>query len=97
MPPASPRKPPRRRPRRRTADMAAPDMSGGPAGRRLPATADRPWPAWVLAAVAATVGGAAVLGGVQMIRDGFGMPREWLWLWQRTEGRRSDHTRDVRP
>ena len=58
--------------------MAAPGVSRGPASRRLPASADRPWPAWVLAAVAVIVGGAAVLGGVQMIRNGYVMPREWL-------------------
>jgi hypothetical protein len=68
--------------------MAAPEMSRGPAGRRLPATAGRPWPAWVLAAVAVIVGGAAVLG---LAETGL------AWLWQRTESRRSDHNRDLRP
>jgi len=83
-------------------------MSGGPAGRRLPVTAGRPWPAWVLAAVAVLVGGAAVLGGVQMIRNGYfflqpviavlGLAETGLaWLWQRAGDRRSGHNRDLRP
>ncbi|HEV8222291.1 MAG TPA: hypothetical protein VGQ05_18630 [Streptosporangiaceae bacterium] len=45
---------------------------------RLPAAPDRSWPAWALAAVAVLTGSLAVLGGVQMIRDGFGMPPSWL-------------------
>jgi len=53
-------------------------LSVGPAGPRLPAAPDRRWPAWVLAAVAVLTGSLAVLGGVQMIRDGFGMPPRWL-------------------
>ena len=50
----------------------------GPAGPALPAAPARRWPAWVLAAVAVLTGSLAVLGGVQMIRDGFGMPPSWL-------------------
>ncbi len=53
-------------------------LSAGPAGPALPAAPDRRWPAWVLAAVAVLTGSLAVLGGVQMIRDGFGMPPSWL-------------------
>jgi hypothetical protein len=52
-------------------------MSRDQAGR-LPGTAARPWPAWALAAVAVLTGGFAVLGGVRLIRDGFGIPAGWL-------------------
>jgi hypothetical protein len=54
-------------------------LSAGPAGPPLlPGTPDRTWPAWALAAVAVLTGGFAILGGVRLIRDGFGIPVGWL-------------------
>jgi hypothetical protein len=38
----------------------------------------RSWPAWVLAGLAAIVGAGAAMGGLQLLRDGFGMPLSWL-------------------
>ncbi|MGV9671646.1 hypothetical protein ACWDPV_13805 [Gordonia sp. NPDC003504] len=38
----------------------------------------RPWPAWVLAVVEAFIAYQAVSGGVALIDDRWGMPREWL-------------------
>jgi MYXO-CTERM domain-containing protein len=42
------------------------------------AAARRGWPAWILAALAACTGAAAVWGGIALLRGGFGMPDSWL-------------------
>jgi hypothetical protein len=54
---------------------------GGPgvtAAPRLPVAARRGWHPWTLAALDALTGAAAVYGGAELIRDGFGMPDGWL-------------------
>jgi hypothetical protein len=56
-------------------DFAGPPGTGGFA---VPAAARRTWPAWALAIVALTAGAAAVFGGIQLLRNGFGMPLSWL-------------------
>jgi hypothetical protein len=57
-------------------------LSGGIPGitvtPRPPATARRGWPSWSLAALDGLTGAAAVYGGVELIRDGFGIPHSWL-------------------
>ena len=51
----------------------------GTTGRfAVPAAARRTWPAWALALVALTAGAGAVFGGIQLLRNGFGMPLSWL-------------------
>ncbi len=52
-----------------------PGVTSGP---RAPVASRRSWPAWILAACAAVVGAGAVFGGVQLLRNGFGMPASWL-------------------
>jgi hypothetical protein len=53
--------------------------SAGPRTRHSePGSVRRAWAAWVLAALAACTGAAAVLGGVQLVRNGYGMPVSWL-------------------
>jgi hypothetical protein len=56
-------------------DFAGPPGTGGFA---VPAAARRTWPPWALAIVALTAGAAAVFGGIQLLRNGFGMPLSWL-------------------
>jgi hypothetical protein len=57
-------------------------LSGGVPGvtaaPRRPAVPRRGWPAWTLAVLAAFTGAAAVLGGVNLLDGGFGMPASWL-------------------
>jgi Na+/proline symporter len=57
-------------------------LSGGVPGvtaaPRPPAAARHGWHPWSLAALAALTGAAAVYGGAELIRDGFGMPDGWL-------------------
>jgi hypothetical protein len=57
-------------------------LSGGIAGvtsaPRPPAAARRGWPPWSLVTVDGLTGAAAVYGGAELIRDGFGMPDGWL-------------------
>jgi hypothetical protein len=43
-----------------------------------PAAARRGWPPWSLATLDGLTGAAAVYGGTELIRDGFGMPDGWL-------------------
>lgn len=51
----------------------------GTTGRfAVPAAARRTWPAWALAVVALTASAAAAFGGIQLLRNGFGMPLSWL-------------------
>ncbi len=50
----------------------------GRAPGRSPDRARRGGWAWALVGIEAFVGGMAVLGGVRMIVDGFGMPTDWL-------------------
>ena len=38
----------------------------------------RSWAAWALATAAVLTGSAAVFGGAELVRDGFGMPLSWL-------------------
>jgi len=45
---------------------------------RVPLAGRRSWPAWILAAMLLLTGAAAVLGGISLVRDGFGMPLSWL-------------------
>jgi len=57
-------------------------LSGGSpsvrAAVQLPAEGRRGWPGWTLAAVTALTGIAAIFGGVQLLRSGYGMPLDWL-------------------
>jgi hypothetical protein len=57
-------------------------LSGGVAGvtsaPRPPAAARRGWPPWSLVTVDGLTGAAAVYGGAELIRDGYGMPDGWL-------------------
>jgi hypothetical protein len=57
-------------------------LSGGgarvTAAPLFPAAARRGWHPWALAALDALTGAAAVYGGAELIRDGFGMPDGWL-------------------
>jgi hypothetical protein len=54
------------------------DVPGFTAAPRLPVAARRGWHPWTLAALDALTGAAAVYGGAELIRDGFGMPDGWL-------------------
>jgi hypothetical protein len=47
-------------------------------GCAVPFADRRAWPAWMLAIVAAIVGAGAVLGGTQLLSNGYGMPLSWL-------------------
>jgi hypothetical protein len=47
-------------------------------GFTVPFADRRAWPAWMLAIVAAIVGAGAVLGGAQLLGNGYGMPLSWL-------------------
>jgi hypothetical protein len=57
-------------------------LSGGVPGvtaaPRPPVAARHGWRPWSLAALAVLTGAAAVYGGAELIRDGFGMPDGWL-------------------
>jgi hypothetical protein len=57
-------------------------LSGGAPGvtaaPRPPVAARRGWHPWTLAVLDGLTGAAAVYGGVELIRDGFGMPDGWL-------------------
>jgi len=57
-------------------------LSGGvpgvTAGPRPPVAARRGWRPWALAGLDGLTGVAAVYGGAELIRDGFGMPDGWL-------------------
>jgi hypothetical protein len=57
-------------------------LSGGVPGvtaaPRPPVAARRGWHPWTLAVLDGLTGAAAVYGGVELIRDGFGMPDGWL-------------------
>src|SRR5450755_3059206 len=57
-------------------------LAGGVPGRtaapRWPVAPGRSWAAWALATVAVLTGSAAVFGGAELVRDGFGMPLSWL-------------------
>jgi hypothetical protein len=51
---------------------------GTTSGFAVPVAARRTWPAWALAVVALTAGAGAIVGGTQLLRNGFGMPLSWL-------------------
>jgi hypothetical protein len=57
-------------------------LAGGVPGRtaapRWPVAPGRSWAAWALATVAVLTGAAAVFGGTELVRNGFGMPLSWL-------------------
>jgi hypothetical protein len=57
-------------------------LPGGTQGRsatgRIPVAERRSWPAWILGGMFVLVGAAGVVGGVSLVRDGFGMPLSWL-------------------
>jgi hypothetical protein len=57
-------------------------LSGGVPGvtaaPRPPVTPRRGWHPWTLAVLDGLTGAAAVYGGAELIRDGFGMPDGWL-------------------
>src|ERR1022692_4049533 len=54
------------------------EVPGRTGALRWPTASGRGWAAWALAAVAAITGAAAVFGGIELVRDGFGMPLSWL-------------------
>jgi hypothetical protein len=45
---------------------------------QIPVAEHRAWPAWILAGILLLVGAAGVFGGISLVRDGFGMPLNWL-------------------
>jgi hypothetical protein len=51
---------------------------GTTSGFAVPVAARRTWPAWALAVVALAAGLGAIVGGTQLLRNGFGMPLSWL-------------------
>jgi hypothetical protein len=48
------------------------------AAGHIPVAEHHAWPAWILAGVLLLVGAAGVVGGISLVRDGFGMPLSWL-------------------
>jgi len=49
-----------------------------PVAGEIPMAGHRAWPAWILAGILLLVGAAGVVGGISLVRDGFGMPLTWL-------------------
>lgn len=49
-----------------------------PVADRVPVAEHRSWPAWILAGMLVLAGAAGVFGGISLMRDGFGMPLNWL-------------------
>ena len=48
------------------------------ASRLIPVAGHRSWPAWILGGMLLLIGAAGVFGGVSLMRDGLGMPANWL-------------------
>ena len=55
-------------------------MRGMPAAARrdVSAAGRRGWAGWALAVMALLAGASSVFGGIELLRDGFGMPLSWL-------------------
>jgi len=49
-----------------------------PVAGEIPMAGHRAWPAGILAGILLLVGAAGVVGGISLVRDGFGMPLTWL-------------------